>query len=148
MSNIDWNLPANWHAVPAPGVTALGMLAALAVFSVLALTASFLTARALRRLRARNDSLESSLAAVRREMELVASIGMRAGRRVKRIERDHVNLVDRLGVLELRCEARPYDQAIALARRGADSGKLAEQLGLSRGEADLVSRLHGRKKSA
>jgi hypothetical protein len=148
MNTIDWNLAATMHGLAAPGTAALAAMAVLAALAVLALAASFLTARALRRLRARNDSLESSLAAVRREMELVASIGMRAGRRVKRIERDHVNLVDKLGVLELRCEARPYDQAIALARRGADSGKLAEHLGLSRGEADLVSRLHGRKKSA
>jgi hypothetical protein len=41
-----------------------------------------------------------------------------------------------------------FDQAIDSARRGADPVKLTQQFGLSRGEADLVMRLHGQKKSA
>ena len=40
------------------------------------------------------------------------------------------------------------EQAIELARRGADADKLAAQFGLSSGEAELVARMHGRKRSA
>ncbi|MGA9025744.1 MAG: DUF2802 domain-containing protein [Steroidobacteraceae bacterium] len=104
--------------------------------------------QASRRLRTRCGALESSLAAMRHELELAAAISVRAGRSVKRLEQEHASVADRLGLLELRCEARPYDQAIDSARRGADPLKLTAQFGLSRGEADLVSRLHGRRKSA
>jgi hypothetical protein len=102
----------------------------------------------LRRVRARNDSLEGSLGAVQREFELAASIALRAGQSVKRLEAENNRLSDRLGLIELRGEARPYEQAIDSARRGADPAKLSQQFGLSRGEADLLSRLHGRKKTA
>ena len=57
-------------------------------------------------------------------------------------------MADRVDQVELRGAAHSFEQAIDSARRGADSGKLARQFGLSCGEADLVARLHGRKKSA
>jgi Protein of unknown function (DUF2802) len=41
-----------------------------------------------------------------------------------------------------------FDQAIDFARRGTDPGRLTQQFGLSRAEADLVTRLHGRKQIA
>ena len=86
--------------------------------------------------------------AVRRELEIVASISTKAGRRVKRIEQDYSGVSERVDQVELRGAAQHFDEAIESARRGADSGRLARQFGLSRGEADLVIRLHGRKKSA
>jgi len=104
--------------------------------------------RAVRGWRARCVSLESSLAAVRRELELVASISAKSGRRVKRIEQEYSTVSDRVDQVELRGAAQSFDLAIDSARRGADPGKLTQQFGLSRGEADLVTRLHGRKKSA
>ena len=85
---------------------------------------------------------------MRRELELVASISVKTGRRVKRIEQEYSSVADRVDQVELRGSAQSFDQAIDSARRGADPGKLAQQFGLSRGEADLVTRLHGRKKSA
>ncbi len=103
---------------------------------------------ALRRLRARCASVESSLAEVRRELELVASISTRTGRRLKSIEQDYSGVADRVELVELRGPAQSFDQAIHSARRGADPVKLTQQFGLSRGEADLVTRLHGRKMSA
>lgn len=36
----------------------------------------------------------------------------------------------------------PYEQAAQLASDGASAGELAERLGLSRGEAELIARLH------
>jgi hypothetical protein len=102
--------------------------------------------RAVRRLRIRCLSVESSLAAVRRELELMASISMKTGRRVQRVETNYSGVADRLDRVELRGAVQSFDQAIDSARRGADPGKLAQQFGLSRGEADLVTRLHGRKR--
>jgi hypothetical protein len=93
-------------------------------------------------------SLESSLAALRRELELASSISMKTGRRVGRVEQEYAGVAERVDLLELRGSAQSFDQAIDSARRGTDSGRLAQQFGLSLGEADLVTRLHGRKKIA
>ena len=98
--------------------------------------------------RARCLAIESSLAAVHRELELVASISMKAGRRVKRMEQEYSGVVERVDQVELRGGTQSFDQAIDSARHGSNPDALAQQFGLSRGEADLVMRLHGVKKSA
>jgi hypothetical protein len=113
----------------------------------LGLLAALFTIRSVRGWRARCLSVESSLAAMHRELELMASISMKTGRRLKRIEREYAGVADRVDQLELRGAAPSFDQAIDSARRGADPAKLTRQFGLSRGEADLVSRLHGRKRT-
>jgi hypothetical protein len=107
-----------------------------------------LTLRAVRGWQSRCLALESSLEAVRRELELVASISMKTGRRVNRIEQEYSGVADRVDQVELRRSAQSLDEAIDSARRGADPGKLTQLFGLSSGEADLVTRLHGRKKIA
>ncbi len=112
------------------------------------LVAALITMRAVSRCRRRCSAVESDLAAVRRELELVASISVKAGRRVQRVEQDYSGVADRIDQVELRGNMNAFDQAIEFARRGADPDKLAQQFGLSRGEADLVMRLHGRKKIA
>jgi hypothetical protein len=119
-----------------------------AAFGFLGLAAALFMIRAVRASRTRCVAVESSLAAVRRELDLVASISMKTGARLKRIEQEYSGVADRVDLVELRGAVQSFDQAIDSARRGADSGKLAQQFGLSRGEADLVTRLHGRKKSA
>ena len=112
------------------------------------LVSALVAIRASRSWQARCLSVESSVAAVRRELELVASISMKTGRRVNRVEQEYSGVADRVDQVELRGAAQSFDQAIDSARRGADPVKLTQQFGLSRGEADLVTRLHGRKKSA
>jgi hypothetical protein len=125
------------------------LLAVAGLFlSLCALAAAISAARAVRGWRARCESLELSFAALGRELELVASISVRTGRRVKRIENDYSGVADRVDVVESRGAAGALDQAIDWARRGADPSQLTQQLGLSRGEADLVARLHGRTKTA
>jgi hypothetical protein len=119
-----------------------------AVFGFLGLTAALFMTRAIRASRASCLAVESSLAAVRRELDLVASISMKTGSRLKRIEQEYSQVADRVDLVELRGAVQSFDQAIDCARRGADSGKLTQQFGLSRGEADLVTRLHGRQRSA
>jgi Protein of unknown function (DUF2802) len=119
-----------------------------ALLGLSGLIAALCTIRAVRGCRARCLIIESSLSAVRRELELVGSVSVKTGRRLKRVEHEYSGVADRVVQVELRGGAQSIDQAIDSARRGADSGKLTQQFGLSRGEADLVARLHGRKKSA
>jgi Protein of unknown function (DUF2802) len=119
-----------------------------AVLGFSGLISALFAIRAARGWRMRCLMTESSLVAVHRELELMASISVKTGRRLKRIEREYAGVADRVDQLELRGAAPSFDQAIDSARRGADPGKLTSQFGLSRGEADLVARLHGRKKSA
>lgn len=54
-----------------------------------------------------------------------------------------VRLEERLAQINLRTDARPYEQAIALAEHGAEQKSLSRTLGLTQGEAKLVSLLHG-----
>jgi hypothetical protein len=126
--------------------TVLGIFGAALGFC--GMVSALFTMRAVRRWRARCVSVEAGLATLHREMELVASISVKTGRRVKRVEQEYSGVSDRVDQVELRGAAPSFDQAIDYARRGAESGKLTQQFGLSRGEADLVTRLHGRKKSA
>ena len=119
-----------------------------ALLALCALLAAFVTSRSNRRLTARCVEVESSLTAMRRELELLASISLKTGRRVKRFEREYAGVADRVALVELRGSVQSFDQAIDSARRGTDPGRLSQQFGLSSGEADLVTRLHGRKKTA
>lgn len=128
------------------GNTILGL--AFATLGLLGLAVALFAMGETRRWRGRCVSLESSLAALRRELELASSINTKTGRRVRRIEQEYASLADRVDRFELRGSAQFFDQAIDSARRGVDPGKLAQQFGLSCGEAELVTRLHGRKKIA
>lgn len=119
-----------------------------AALGFLGLVSALASMRAIRGWRARCLSVETSLEGMRRELELMVSISMKTGRRVKRVEQEYSGVADRVDLVELRGATQSFEQAIDSARRGADSGRLAQQFGLSRGEADLVERLHGRKKSA
>ena len=126
--------------------TVLGLAAAGLGFG--ALLAVFFMAFSQRRWRARCLAVESSLAAMRREIEVLASGNLRTGRRVKRIKRECSGVANRVEVIELRGAAASFDQAIDSARRGTDPGSLTQQFGLSSVEADLVTRLHGGRKTA
>lgn len=121
---------------------AAAALGACALLAVLVLSIS------VRRWRRRCAAVESTLAAIRRELEVMASISSRTGRRVKRMEHAYSGVADRIESVELRGPPQRFDQAIDSARRGAEPGRLTQQYGLSRVEADLVTRLHGRKKTA
>jgi Protein of unknown function (DUF2802) len=117
------------------------------VLALCAALMAFLVSRSNRRLHLRCVAVESSLAAMRRELELLSSISLKTGRRVKHFEQEYAGVTDRVALVELRGSAQSFDQAIDSARRGTDPGRLTQQFGLSRGEADLVTRLHGRKKT-
>ncbi|HEX3398401.1 MAG TPA: DUF2802 domain-containing protein [Steroidobacteraceae bacterium] len=121
---------------------------AAAALGACALLAVIVLSFSVRRSRKRCMAVEATLAAMRGELEAMASISLRTGQRVKRIEHEYSGVADRIESVELRGPPQRFDQAIDSARRGADSGRLTQQFGLSRVEADLVSRLHGRKKTA
>ena len=120
-------------------VTAAASLLLLACLTVLEGWRHARTARRCQALEAQLDGLKADLAAT-------TGIGVRAGERLRRLDQLSTQMNERLGQLELRGEGRPYDQAIALSQRGADSGRLMSHYGLSRGEADLVSLVHGRRR--
>ena len=126
--------------------TVLGLAAA--TLGTLSLVSVLVTIQALQGWRTRCLALESSLTAVRRELELLASISLKTGRRIKRMESEYSGVAERMERVELRSPVRSFESAIDSARRGTDSGRLTQQFGLSRSEADLVWRLHGRKKTA
>jgi len=98
-----------------------------AVLGLSSLVAALFTMRAVRAWRARCLAVESNLAAVRRELEVVASVSLKAGRRVMRIEQAYSGVSERVDRVEFRGAAKSFDQAIDFARRGADSGKLTQQ---------------------
>jgi hypothetical protein len=118
------------------------------VFGSIAAVAAVVAVRSHKRLQARCQAVEASLESARREMELVASISVRTGRRVKRIESEYSGVADRVDQVELRGPTQSFEQAIDSARRGVDPVTLSQQFGLSRGEADLVTRMHGHRKTA
>jgi hypothetical protein len=130
-----------------PGLDSLFALAGV-LLGLCAALGILVMSRTNRRWRARCAAVESSLAALQRQFELMTSINLKTGRGFKRMEQTYAGVVDRVELLELRGSAQSFELAIDSARRGADPGKLAQQFGLSRTEADLVTRLHGRKKIA
>ena len=98
--------------------------------------------------RARCLGLEASLPALRHQIEMVSSLNARTDREVKKIAHEHLDVQDRVELVEQRGNGRAVGDAVESARRGADLGKLTQHFGLSRGEAELVGRLHGQRRSA
>lgn len=126
--------------------TTLGGIAALV--TLVCLAAVITLHRAVLHWRERCMRLEAVLPGLQREIERFASISVRTDRQVKRIENEYSDVAERIDLVEARGPAKALGEAIDSARRGADTRRLTVDFGLSRGEAELVARLHGRKKSA
>ena len=127
------------------------VFAAFAVCAV-ALAACLLLRRAQVHWRARCHALEAQLPALRHEMELVASINARAERQIRRMDTRGSTQTpsDPLKANQARLAdpRRSLHEAIHAARHGTDSVRLSAQHGLSRAEAELIARLHGRAPAA
>ena len=93
-----------------------------------------------RRLRRRALSYERALDSMHEAMQEFAK---RLKQDRERANAQLVRLEERIAQLNLRTDARPYEQAIALAEHGAEQKSLSRTLGLTQGEAKLVSLLHG-----
>jgi hypothetical protein len=129
-----------------PQIVVACVAAALSAFTLLWM---IVTSVLHRRLRIRSESLEAELGALREELsQAEARVEGRANARAEALCRQaYARLAEQLRFLERRADGRSFDQAIDSARHGAGSGQLSEQFGLSRGEAELVARLHGRAAS-
>lgn len=126
------------------------LIFALLVFAV-ALTVCVLMRRAQVHWRARCLALEAQLPALRHEMELVASINARAQRQIKRMAPAGARAplaALKANQTRLADPKRSLTAAIQAARHGTDSRGLSSQHGLSRAEAELIARLHGRPTAA
>ena len=89
----------------------------------------------------RLESLESSLNAL-----CIGAVGV--DQRVSRLERQSRDLTHRQETMETQHKSdRPFGKAIEMVHKGASANQLIEELGLSRGEADLVVMLHGLKQT-
>jgi hypothetical protein len=100
----------------------------------------------LRTLRQRIADQEGDLRALSaRQSEQGTQSALTTEQRV-RIERELDALRLRLDRVELgEGASQPYAQAVRLAQRGAGTAELVAECGLSRGEAELLVRLHGLK---
>jgi hypothetical protein len=127
-----------------PLAAVTGLLALAVAAGAVALARQALQLREVRRALAGRDE---TLAALRREVERAVAVAAKGGERLRKLEQSGAQLADRLGQLELRGEGRPYDQAIDLVRHGADADRLVRNFGLTRGEADLVELVHGRRRA-
>lgn len=74
---------------------------------------------------------------------LLGDLAARVAASDHRDREDLGRLGERLGQLELATETQPYEQAIGCAEKGEESARLISCFGLTEGEADLVTLLHG-----
>jgi hypothetical protein len=100
------------------------------------------------RLQQRARTLELKLieesSRLREELTRVAAQGLRIANHQSSIESQLRQLADRQGLLELRGEGKPFEQAREMLRTGASRDELVARFGLSDSEAGLLSQLHGR----
>ena len=91
-----------------------------------------------------NAKLYSRLTALVQDIQNMNNATHGIGQRVNQITTQVHNLDARQDELDLRDQAdKPIQQAIALAEKGASIDELMENCALSRGEAELLLRLHG-----
>jgi len=106
--------------------------------------------QAAQRWRARCESLEASVASLHREVELVASISVKTGRRVQRVESEFSGVADRVDVVESRAPVSGADsldlETLAGALLSAVNGaKSADQKEAWRSEGAAFFQRRGRK---
>ena len=114
----------------------LGLAAALAVLVIYDVCYVWPLCRRQAALAARCAKLEQGLAVLVGVAERVAAVETRGRESLSQ-------LAQRLGQLELATESRSYEQAIGCAERGEEAERLISCFGLTEGEANLVTLLHG-----
>jgi hypothetical protein len=115
----------------------LGIAAALAVLAIYDIVYVWPVHRRISALTERCGLLERSLGSALNEL------ATRVAANDERRRDDSSRLGERLAHLELATEERSYEQAIGHAERGEESARLISCFGLTEGEADLVTLLHG-----
>lgn len=122
----------------------LAIAAAALVVAAISIVLTSLARRSARIAVLRCAALAAEMQELQRSLDPAATFAMHAERRIERLEAQQSRLTGRIGALESKGDGRSFDRAIDSARRGATVTNLTERFGLSRGEADLVARLHGR----
>ena len=115
----------------------LGIAAAVAVLVIYDIVYVWPIHRRISAMTERCAVLERSLGGVLDDLARRVAASEQRGRE------DFSRLGERLGQLELATEVRSYEQAIGSAERGEESARLISCFGLTEGEADLVTLLHG-----
>jgi hypothetical protein len=115
----------------------LGLAAALGILVIYDVVYVWPIHRRIAALAERCNGLERSLGG------LLDSLAARVAASDQRGREDFGRLGERLGQLELATETRSYEQAITSAQRGEERARLKSCFGLTEGEADLVTLLHG-----
>jgi len=91
-----------------------------------------------------NAKLYSRLTGVVQDQQTMNNATFEIGQRINYITTQMQNLDARQDELDLKEQAdKPIQQAIALAEKGATIDELMDNCALSRGEAELLLRLHG-----
>ena len=116
--------------------TVLGLAAALAILVIYDVAYVWPIHRRISRLADRCDGLERALSSALEIVTRVTSLDQRSRDELSRLS-------ERMGQLEIATESRSYEQAIASAQHGEESARLITCFGLTEGEAELVSLLHG-----
>jgi len=99
--------------------------------------------QALRELRRRLQTQDTSIEGQRQQLEALLSCSRGMGRRVQRHEQRLRHLTHRQDEVQtLGTGDTPYRQAQALLQQGADSEVLVDDCGLTRVEAELMAKLH------
>jgi hypothetical protein len=120
------------------------MLSVIAGLTLCGLAATAYTLAATWKFRRANLALVAQLTSMSGELERLDAATADAVRRAAEVERQCRLVGERLLLTEAHNAKSSFEEAIDSARRGAASDKLALRFGLSRGEADLVARVHGR----
>ena len=119
--------------------TILGVAAALAILVIYDVVYVWPIHRRIKALAERFDNLERS------QHGLIDGLATRVATLERHGREDLGRLGERLGQLELATESRSYEQAITSAEHGEEVTRLITCFGLTEGEAELVTLLHGEK---
>ncbi len=119
----------------------IGTLSALVIALVAMQIYQFVV---IRRLRAQLRSREDQTLSQRDDFAAMCKASVGAGDHLVRLEQQVRRLTERQDQIEMRTAGdRPYTQAIQMVQHGADVDELISNCGLTRGEAELISMLHG-----
>lgn len=120
----------------------IGLLTVLCIAAAGIFWQLYLDRRRLEQIR----ELEKNLEILKQTVGALCSSSVGVDRRVNRIERHGRNLEERQDNYECQKSTDPpYADAIRLVKEGADADHLIEELGLTRGAADLIILMHGLK---
>ena len=122
--------------------------AAIVIAAVVSTLLFVKQARASAKLRRECEALQELVSHVRREAHSAVAYGSDVGKRLRKAEKDLAQITQRLGQVEMSGDTRAFERAIHVARQGVEADDLMTNFGISRGEAELMSIVHGKSAAA